>query len=108
MYVRSSDGQTKGMYFLTEFDNLLEKYHSDCNKVSGGIKKAVDSESVNNKKFKKNKIKSNGDEVTDFSDKQIPKVDSNHTYLVVIILDSGLKNRVKLLYASIFKKVQIN
>ena len=69
MYVRSSDGQTKGMYFLTEFDNLLEKYDSYCNKVSAGIKKAVDSESVYNKKFKKNKIKSNGDEVTEFSDK---------------------------------------
>ena len=37
------------------------------------------------------KIKSHGDEVTDFFDKKIPKSDSNHTCLTVIILDSALK-----------------
>ena len=37
------------------------------------------------------KIKSHGDEVTDFYDKKIPKVDSNHTCLVVTGLDSALK-----------------
>ena len=31
------------------------------------------------------------DEVTDFHDKEIPNVDSNHTFLAVIILDSALK-----------------
>ena len=39
----------------------------------------------------KTKIKSHGDEVTDFYDNKIPKVDSNHTFLVVISLDSDLK-----------------
>ena len=39
----------------------------------------------------KTKIKSHGDEVTDFYDKKIPKVDSNHTCLAVISLDSALK-----------------
>ena len=39
----------------------------------------------------KNKIKSYGDEVTDFYDKEIPKLDSNHTCLEVITLDSALK-----------------
>ena len=39
----------------------------------------------------KTKIKSDGDEVTDFFDNEIPKVDSNHTCLAVIILDSALK-----------------
>ena len=39
----------------------------------------------------KTKIKSHGDEVTDFYDKKIPKENSNHTCLAVIILDSVLK-----------------
>ena len=39
----------------------------------------------------KTKIKFHGDEVTDFYDKNIPKVDSKHTSLAVISLDSGLK-----------------
>ena len=39
----------------------------------------------------KSKIKSHGDEVTDFYDKKIPKVDSNNTCLAVISLDSAVK-----------------
>ena len=39
----------------------------------------------------KTKIKSHGDEVWDFYDKESPKVDSNHTCLAVISLDSALK-----------------
>ena len=39
----------------------------------------------------KTKIKSHGDKVTDFYDKEIPKVDSNHTCLAVISLDFALK-----------------
>ena len=39
----------------------------------------------------KSKIKSHDDEVTDFYDKKIPKVDSNLTCLAVISLDSILK-----------------
>ena len=39
----------------------------------------------------KTKIKSHGDEFTDFYDKQIPKADSNHTCLAVISLDYALK-----------------
>ena len=49
------------------------------------------SEPVYNKEFLKTKVKSHGDEVTDFYDKEIPKVDSNHTCLAVISLDSALK-----------------
>ena len=37
------------------------------------------------------KIKSLGDRVTDFYNKKIPKVDSNHTCLEVISLDSVLR-----------------
>ena len=39
----------------------------------------------------KTKIKSHGDEVADFYDKRIPKMESNHTCLAVISLDSALK-----------------
>ena len=39
----------------------------------------------------KTKIKSHGDEFTDFYDKEIPKVDSNHTCLAVVSLNSALK-----------------
>ena len=39
----------------------------------------------------KTKIKSHGDEVTDFYNKKIPKVDSNHTCLALFSLDSALK-----------------
>ena len=49
--------------------------------------KEFDSESVYNKEFLKTKIKSNGGEVTDFYDKEVPKVDSNHTFLAVFNLD---------------------
>ena len=43
------------------------------------------------KKFLKTKIKSYGDKATDFHDKEIPMVGSNHTCLAVISLDSALK-----------------
>ena len=39
----------------------------------------------------KTKIKSHADEVADFYDKEIPKVNSHHTCLALIILDSALK-----------------
>ena len=39
----------------------------------------------------KTKIQSHGDDVTDFYDKQITKVDSNHSCLPVTSLDSALK-----------------
>ena len=39
----------------------------------------------------KTKTKSHDNEVTDFYDKKIPKVDSNHTCLAIISLDSAIK-----------------
>ena len=90
-YVKSFDGETKWMYFLTENDDLLEKYNAIWDKVSADIKKEFDSEPVYNKSFLKAKIKLRGIEVTDFYDKKIPKVDSNHNCLAVICLDSALK-----------------
>ena len=55
------------------------------------MKKEFESDPVYNKEFLKTRIKSQGDEVTDFDDKEIPKVDSNHTCLAVISLDFALK-----------------
>ena len=90
-FVKSYDRQTKWMYLLMEDDGLLEKYNTIRDKVSADIKNEFDSEPIYNEKFLKIKIKSHGDEVTDFYDKEIPKVDSNHTCLPVISLDSALK-----------------
>ena len=90
-YVKSYDGQTKWMYFLIEDDCLLEKYNTVWYKFSTDIKKEFDSEPVYNKNNLKPKIKSHGDEVTDFYNRNIPKLDSNHTCLAVINLDSALK-----------------
>ena len=90
-YVKSYDGQTKWMYLLIEDDDLLEKYNTIWDNVSADIKKELDSEPVYNKNYLKTKIQSHGDEVTDFYDKKIPKLDSNHTCLAVITQDSALK-----------------
>ena len=90
-YVKSYDGQTKWMYFLIEYDDLLEKYNTICVKVSAEIKKEFDSEPVYNKEFLKTKIKPHGDQVTGFYDKGIQKMDSNHTCLAVISLDPALR-----------------
>ena len=77
-YVKSFDGQTKWMYFLIEDDDdLLEKY------VLSGIKSVLTSKRnfynkpLYDKNFLKTKIKSHGDKVTNFYDKEIPKADSN-------------------------------
>ena len=50
------------------------------------------------------KIKFRGNEVTDFYDKKIPKVDSYHTCLAVISLDSALKKEDNY-YLQVFLKV---
>ena len=67
-YIKSYDGQTK---CNTIWDN-----------VSADIKKN-DSEPVYNKKILETRIKSHGDEVTDFYYKKISKVESNHTCLAL-------------------------
>ena len=91
VYVKRYDGQTKWMYFLIEDDELLEKYNAVWDKVSTDIKKDFDNKPVYNKEFLKTKIKSLGDEVTDFYEKRIAKVNPNQTCLEVISLDSALK-----------------
>ena len=83
------------MYFLFEDGGLLEIYNTIWDKVSVDIKKELDSEPAYNKGFLKPKVKSQRDDVTDFYDTEIPKVDSNHTSLAVISLDSALKKDEK-------------
>ena len=90
-YVKSYDGQTKWMYILIEDDDLLEIYNTIWDKVSADMKKEFDNKPVYNKEHLKTKIKSHVDEVTDFYDKEIPKVDSSHTCLAVISFDFVLK-----------------
>ena len=68
-YVKRYGGQTKWMHFLTE-DDLLEKYSSIWDKVCADVKKEFDSKPVYNKSYLKTKIKSHGNEVTDFYDKK--------------------------------------
>ena len=58
--------------------------------MSADVKKEFDSKPVYNKNVVKTKIKSYGDEVTDFYDKEIPKVEFNHACLAVITIDSAL------------------
>ena len=90
-YVKSYDGQTKWIYFWIENDDLLKKYNTSWDKVSADIKKEFDSKPVYNKNVLETKIRSHGNEGTDFYNKIIHKVDSNHTCLAPINLDSALK-----------------
>ena len=76
---------------LSGSDDLLKKYNTIWDKFLADIKKEFDSKLVYNKIFLKIKVKSSGDEVTNFYDKEILKMESNYTYLAVISLDSALK-----------------
>ena len=67
---------------MIEDIDLLEKYNIICE---------FDSKPAHSIEFLKTKIKPHVDEVTDFYDKEIRKVDSNHTCSAVISSDSTLK-----------------
>ena len=56
--------------FLIENNDLLEWFNTIWDKVTTDIKKEFVSLLVYNKEFLKTKIKSLGDEVTDFYDKK--------------------------------------
>ena len=60
------------------------------------------------KTFWKLKKKSDGDEATtDFHNNETPKVDSNHTYLALISLDSALEKDENYYPEDFFKRVKI-
>ena len=90
-YVKSYHGKLKCIYFLIKDDELLKECIDICNKVSNNIKKEFDSKSVCNKILLKTKVKSYGDQATDFYDKEMPKVDSNYICLAVILIGFVLK-----------------
>ena len=94
-------GQTKWMYCLIEDNDLLEKCNTIWNKVSTDITNNLIASLPNI--FLKTKIISHGNEVTDFYCKKLPKVDSNHTCLAVITLDSALKKDENY-YSEVFLK----
>ena len=87
------------------YDDLLEKYGTIWDKVSIDIKKEFDSEPLYKKECSKTKTKSHGDEVTDFYNKKISNVDSYHTDLAVISLDSALKKDDSYYLQVFFKRV---
>ena len=77
------------MYFLlnmiTYFKNLIL-----LGIMSVPIFKKIDGKPAYNKHFLKTKIKSYGDEATDFHNKEIPKEGSNHTCFAAIVVDFDL------------------
>ena len=95
------------MYLLIKGDDLLGKYNSIWDKVSVDIKKEFDNEPVYNKNCLKTKIKLHDNEVTDFYDKKIPKLDSNHTCLAVITLNSALQKNDSCYLQVFLKSVNI-
>ena len=69
------------MYFLIENNDLLKKYSNIWDNIGSDIKIELDSKpAYNNKNVLKTKIESQGDQITNFHDKKIPKVNSNHTF----------------------------
>ena len=66
------------------------RYNTVWDKVSADIEKELDYELIYNKEYLETKAKSLGDEVTDFYDNGIPKVDFDHTCLAVTSLDFAL------------------
>ena len=66
-----------GCIFFIEDDDLLEKYNTIWNKVSADIKKEFYSEPVYKKEYLKTKVKSHGEEVTDFYNKKSCLFSSN-------------------------------
>ena len=78
----------------------LQKYNTVWGKVSADTKNNLMANQSTLKNLK-NKIKSYSDEVTDFYNKEIPKVDSNHTCLAVISLNSAL-NKDENYYLKVF------
>ena len=76
------------MYFLIEDEELLRNI---WNKVNNSIEKEFYSEPIYNKEFLKTKTKYYGNKTTNFLDKKMPKVGSNHTCLAVMLIDLILK-----------------
>ena len=69
-YLKPCDGETEQMYFSVEDDELLESYNAIWNKFNNSVKKEFDFERIYKNKFLKIRVRSYGDEVSDFHDKK--------------------------------------
>ena len=69
-YVKGYDEQTKWMHFFIKDDDLLKKCNTIWDKVNADIKKEFDSQPIYSKSYLKTKIKTNGENVSDFYDKK--------------------------------------
>ena len=75
------------MYFGSiEDDHLLKNCNSIWNKVSNSNEKEFDSEPFYNIFLLETKLKLEYDKSIDLDDKEIPKVDSNYTFLTARII----------------------
>ena len=75
------------MHFLIEYEELLKKYNDIWDKVSNSTRNEIDSKPAYNKKFLKTKLKPYCNEATVFHMKNITKVGSHYTCLVVILIN---------------------
>ena len=82
-------GKLNGCIVRLKMMTYLKKYNTVWDKASVDVKKEFESYPVYNKKNVKTKIEPY--ELIHFCNKEIPKVDSSHTCLAVISLDSALK-----------------
>ena len=73
-------------WFFTEDDDLSEKYNTLCSVIKSLLisENNLIASLSTTFFFSKTKIKSHDDQLTVFCDKEIPKLDSNHTSLKVI------------------------
>ena len=85
-------------FFFLSKDCSLEIYYNIWNKVSNSIKKELDCEPINNKKFLKTKIRSYGGEAADFHNKERPKAGFKYNCLEVILIDFVLKKIKTIIY----------
>ena len=69
-FIKIIDRQKKWMYFLIEYDDLLQEYNTLWEEFRADIEKEFDRKPVCNKNFLKTKINSHGNKITDFNDKK--------------------------------------
>ena len=90
-YIKSYDTKTKWMSFFIKDEESSKICDNIWNKVSNSMKNKSDSKPLYNKEFLKAKIKSYGDEATDFHNKEMSRLGSCYTCLAVIFIDFVFK-----------------
>ena len=91
-YIKDYDKKTNWIYFWIKDDGLLNKYKTIWHKSSADAKLELNDKPVYNKKCLKTEKKFYDDDVTDFYNKEVPKVDISYTCLAVTALDLFLGN----------------